>query len=100
MFQPNSHERHELFYDCLSPFSYLAFTVLERYQPVWEVDLRLRPLLLGGVPPRLYTRSLTAYSTVLPMPALHLLVPLPMCHRCTCSCNCCSSVSGWSSPLY
>jgi len=39
----------ELFYDCLSPFSYLAFTVLERYQPVWGVDLRLRPLLLGGV---------------------------------------------------
>lgn len=41
--------RVELFYDCLSPFSYLAFKVLRRYKPVWGFDLQLRPTLLGGV---------------------------------------------------
>jgi len=38
-----------LFYDCLSPFSYLAFKVLRRYKPVWGFDLQLRPTLLAGV---------------------------------------------------
>ena len=41
--------RIELFYDCLSPFSYLAFKVLRRYKPVWGFDLQLRPTLLAGV---------------------------------------------------
>jgi len=41
--------RVELFFDCLSPFSYLAFQVLRRYKPVWGYDLQLRPTLLGGV---------------------------------------------------
>eukprot|EP01065_Artemidia_motanka_P039983 TRINITY_DN4944_c0_g1_i1.p2 TRINITY_DN4944_c0_g1~~TRINITY_DN4944_c0_g1_i1.p2 ORF type:complete len:244 (+),score=88.83 TRINITY_DN4944_c0_g1_i1:64-795(+) len=38
-----------LYYDCLSPFSFLAFTVLQRYKQVWNMDLQLRPVLLGGV---------------------------------------------------
>ena len=38
-----------LFYDCLSPFSYLAFSVLRRYRPIWNIDLVLRPTMLGGV---------------------------------------------------
>jgi glutathione S-transferase kappa 1 len=37
------------FYDCLSPFSYLAFHALKRYQPVWGIDIELKPFLLGGV---------------------------------------------------
>lgn len=45
----NIKMRVELFYDCLSPFSYLAFKVLRRYKPVWGFDLQLRPTLLGGV---------------------------------------------------
>jgi len=39
----------ELFYDCLSPFSYLAFLVLTRYESLWGVKLELRPVLLGGI---------------------------------------------------
>ena len=39
----------ELYFDCLSPFSYLAFTVLTRYEEMWGVDLELKPFLLGGV---------------------------------------------------
>lgn len=40
----------ELYYDCLSPYSYLAFTVLARYQKVWSnTELVLKPFLLAGV---------------------------------------------------
>ncbi|KXJ22591.1 glutathione S-transferase kappa 1 [Exaiptasia diaphana] len=39
----------ELFYDVLSPYSWVAFEVLCRYRPVWHLDLRFRPFFLGGV---------------------------------------------------
>ncbi|XP_043935778.1 glutathione S-transferase kappa 1 isoform X1 [Protopterus annectens] len=39
----------ELFYDVVSPYSWLAFEVLCRYRNVWNVDLRLRPGFLGGL---------------------------------------------------
>ncbi|GIY38064.1 glutathione S-transferase kappa 1 [Caerostris extrusa] len=39
----------EFFYDIISPYSYLAFEVLQRYKNVWKIDLKLKPMLLGGV---------------------------------------------------
>ncbi len=42
----------QLYYDCLSPFSYLAHSTLRRYaRGPWaeRVDLVLRPVLLGGI---------------------------------------------------
>ncbi|XP_018591791.1 glutathione S-transferase kappa 1-like [Scleropages formosus] len=39
----------ELFYDVVSPYSWLGFEVLCRYKHVWNMELRLRPALLGGV---------------------------------------------------
>ncbi|KAG8200573.1 hypothetical protein JTE90_000645 [Oedothorax gibbosus] len=39
----------EFFYDIISPYSYLAFEVLNRYQSVWKINLKLKPMLLGGV---------------------------------------------------
>ncbi|KAM3912964.1 glutathione S-transferase kappa 1 [Leptodactylus fuscus] len=39
----------ELFYDVVSPYSWLGFEVLLRYKNIWNVDLRLRPALLGGI---------------------------------------------------
>ncbi|KAL2084085.1 hypothetical protein ACEWY4_019603 [Coilia grayii] len=39
----------ELFYDVISPYSWLAFEVLCRYRNVWNINLKLRPALLGGV---------------------------------------------------
>ncbi|XP_054242575.1 glutathione S-transferase kappa 1 isoform X1 [Indicator indicator] len=39
----------ELFYDVVSPYSWLGFEVLCRYQHVWNIDLRLRPAFLGGI---------------------------------------------------
>ncbi|XP_076826683.1 glutathione S-transferase kappa 1-like isoform X2 [Brachyhypopomus gauderio] len=39
----------ELFYDVVSPYSWLGFEVLCRYRSVWNIDLKLRPAFLGGV---------------------------------------------------
>ncbi|KAB5586650.1 hypothetical protein PHYPO_G00004110 [Pangasianodon hypophthalmus] len=39
----------ELFYDVVSPYSWLGFEVLCRYRNVWNIDLKLRPAFLGGV---------------------------------------------------
>ncbi|XP_053156408.1 glutathione S-transferase kappa 1 isoform X1 [Hemicordylus capensis] len=39
----------ECFYDVVSPYSWLAFEVLCRYRPIWNIELRLRPAFLGGI---------------------------------------------------
>uniref|UniRef100_A0A3Q1FQL0 Glutathione S-transferase kappa n=1 Tax=Acanthochromis polyacanthus TaxID=80966 RepID=A0A3Q1FQL0_9TELE len=39
----------ELFYDVVSPYSWLSFEVMCRYRNVWNIDLKLRPAFLGGV---------------------------------------------------
>ncbi|KAM9651425.1 glutathione S-transferase kappa 1 isoform 3-T3 [Trichechus inunguis] len=39
----------ELYYDVLSPYSWLSFEVLCRYQHVWNVDLQLRPSYIAGI---------------------------------------------------
>uniref|UniRef100_A0A670K1D3 Glutathione S-transferase kappa 1 n=1 Tax=Podarcis muralis TaxID=64176 RepID=A0A670K1D3_PODMU len=39
----------ECFYDVLSPYSWLGFEVLCRYRPIWNMELRFRPVFLGGI---------------------------------------------------
>ncbi|KAK2844723.1 hypothetical protein Q5P01_011382 [Channa striata] len=39
----------ELFYDVVSPYSWLGFEVMCRYRNMWNIDLKLRPAFLGGV---------------------------------------------------
>lgn len=39
----------ELFYDVVSPYSYLALVCLDRYRAAWSMDLVLRPAWLHGV---------------------------------------------------
>ncbi|KAG8435609.1 hypothetical protein GDO86_013521 [Hymenochirus boettgeri] len=39
----------ELFYDVVSPYSWLGFEVICRYRNIWNVDVRLRPGFLGGI---------------------------------------------------
>ncbi|XP_012684590.1 glutathione S-transferase kappa 1 [Clupea harengus] len=46
---PNSKKVLELFYDVVSPYSWLGFEVMCRYRNVWNVDLKLRPAFLGGI---------------------------------------------------
>ncbi|KAL3060030.1 hypothetical protein OYC64_014594 [Pagothenia borchgrevinki] len=39
----------ELFYDVVSPYSWLGFEVMCRYRTVWNIELKLRPTFLGGI---------------------------------------------------
>uniref|UniRef100_UPI0037E92908 glutathione S-transferase kappa 1 n=1 Tax=Semicossyphus pulcher TaxID=241346 RepID=UPI0037E92908 len=39
----------ELFYDVVSPYSWLGFEVMCRYRNVWNIELKLRPAFLGGI---------------------------------------------------
>ncbi|XP_019948675.1 glutathione S-transferase kappa 1 [Paralichthys olivaceus] len=39
----------ELFYDVVSPYSWLGFELMCRYRNVWNVEVKLRPAFLGGV---------------------------------------------------
>ena len=39
----------ELFYDIVSPYSYLALACLHRYRAAWSMELVLRPAWLHGV---------------------------------------------------
>ncbi|KAM3614593.1 uncharacterized protein V6R79_016528 [Siganus canaliculatus] len=39
----------ELFYDVVSPYSWVGFEVMCRYRQHWNIDLKLRPAFLGGI---------------------------------------------------
>ncbi|XP_071945149.1 glutathione S-transferase kappa 1-like isoform X1 [Antedon mediterranea] len=39
----------ELFYDVISPYSWLAFEILGRYRQRWNIDLQYKPFFLGGI---------------------------------------------------
>lgn len=64
----------ELFYDIVSPYSALGWTLLQRYKSVWPMTLTLRPFFLGGVMKAVNNtvRALPSSSPSLPY------VPLPM----------------------
>uniref|UniRef100_A0A8C9NNX9 Glutathione S-transferase kappa 1 n=1 Tax=Serinus canaria TaxID=9135 RepID=A0A8C9NNX9_SERCA len=66
----------ELFYDVISPYSWLAFEALCRYQHIWNIDLRFRPAFLGGIMQQ--TGSLTAmrFITAIDMTNPQYLEPL------------------------
>ncbi|GAA5870028.1 hypothetical protein JCM3774_004340 [Rhodotorula dairenensis] len=38
-----------LYYDIVSPWSFMAYTILKRYRQPWDMQLELRPMFLGGV---------------------------------------------------
>lgn len=73
----------ELFYDVVSPYSWLGFEVLCRYKNVWNIDLKLRPAFLGGVmhgsgnrPPGMVPNKFLYMSTDLHRLAEYFGVPL------------------------
>ena len=39
----------KLYYDWLSPYSWLAFEVLLEYEKIWDLDLELKPVYLGAI---------------------------------------------------
>jgi len=38
-----------LYYDCVSPYSWLAFEFLLKYQKAWNYELVLKPVFLGAI---------------------------------------------------
>lgn len=73
----------ELFYDVISPYSWLAFEALTRYRPLWNLDLKLRPFFLGGVmkeannrPPAMVPNKAAYLSTDIARLSQHFEVPI------------------------
>ncbi|XP_057589853.1 glutathione S-transferase kappa 1 isoform X2 [Hippopotamus amphibius kiboko] len=73
----------ELFYDVVSPYSWLAFEVLCRYKNIWNVNLQLRPTLIAGImkdsgnkPPALLPRKALNMRHDIRLLGLHLQIPI------------------------
>ncbi|KAM4858450.1 glutathione S-transferase kappa 1 [Urocitellus parryii] len=73
----------ELFYDVLSPYSWLCFEVLCRYQKIWNIKLQLQPTLIAGImkdsgnkPPGLLPRKGQYLESELGLLKQHFQVPL------------------------
>lgn len=45
----SSKKTVELFYDVLSPYSWIAFELLLRCRPVWNIEIDLQPVFLSGI---------------------------------------------------
>ncbi|XP_005405422.1 PREDICTED: glutathione S-transferase kappa 1 [Chinchilla lanigera] len=73
----------ELFYDVLSPYSWLGFEVLCRYQNIWNIKLQLRPSYIAGImrdsgnkPPAVLPRKAQYMTNDLKHLKQHFQVPL------------------------
>uniref|UniRef100_A0A673SX54 Glutathione S-transferase kappa n=1 Tax=Suricata suricatta TaxID=37032 RepID=A0A673SX54_SURSU len=73
----------ELFYDVLSPYSWLGFEVLCRYKKLWNINLQLRPSLIAGImkdsgnqPPALLPRKAQYLKDDIKRLGEHIQVPL------------------------
>lgn len=69
--------RLELFYDVVSPWSYLCFEVLTRYRQAWALELVLRPAFLAGV----FAATNNAPPISVPARAVYLLQDLARSSR-------------------
>ncbi|XP_036916543.1 glutathione S-transferase kappa 1 isoform X2 [Sturnira hondurensis] len=73
----------ELFYDVLSPYSWLGFEILCRYKNLWNIHLQLRPSLIAGImkdsgnkPPALLSRKAQYLMGDIKLLREHMQVPL------------------------
>lgn len=73
----------ELFYDVLSPYSWLGFEVLCRYQHLWNIKLQLRPAFIAGImrdsgnqPPAMVPRKGQYMHKEIPLLKQHFQVPI------------------------
>ncbi|XP_060052727.1 glutathione S-transferase kappa 1 isoform X1 [Erinaceus europaeus] len=73
----------ELYYDVLSPYSWLGFEILCRYKNIWNVDLQLRPTLIaaimkdsGNKPPAMLPRKAMYLAKDLERLKQHVQVPI------------------------
>uniref|UniRef100_A0A8C8XGC8 Glutathione S-transferase kappa 1 n=1 Tax=Panthera leo TaxID=9689 RepID=A0A8C8XGC8_PANLE len=75
----------ELFYDVLSPYSWLGFEVLCRYKKLWNINLQLRPSLIaaimkdsGNQPPALLPRKAQYLQNDIRLLGQHIQVPIQL----------------------
>ncbi|CAH7469733.1 Gstk1 [Phodopus roborovskii] len=73
----------ELFYDVLSPYSWLGFEILCRYRHLWNIRLQLRPTLIAGImkdsgnkPPAMVPRKGQYMSKDIALLRQHFQVPI------------------------
>ncbi|XP_059028091.1 glutathione S-transferase kappa 1 isoform X3 [Mustela lutreola] len=73
----------ELFYDVLSPYSWLGFEVLCRYKNIWNISLQLRPTFIAGImkdsgnqPPALLPRKAQYLRNDVRLLGQHVQVPV------------------------
>ncbi|XP_004474176.1 glutathione S-transferase kappa 1 [Dasypus novemcinctus] len=73
----------ELFYDVLSPYSWMGFEILCRYQNIWNIKLQLRPSLIAGImkdsgntPPALLPRKAKYLTNDVKLLSQHIKIPL------------------------
>ncbi|XP_066118593.1 glutathione S-transferase kappa 1 [Saccopteryx bilineata] len=73
----------ELFYDVLSPYSWLSFEILCRYKNIWNVRLQLRPSFIAGImkdsgnkPPALLPRKAKYMTNDIQLLGQHVQVPI------------------------
>ncbi|XP_021096604.1 glutathione S-transferase kappa 1 isoform X3 [Heterocephalus glaber] len=73
----------ELFYDVLSPYSWLGFEVLCRYRNIWNIKLQFRPTYIAGImkdsgnkPPAMVPRKAQYMANDLRRLKEHFQVPL------------------------
>jgi len=73
----------ELFYDVLSPYSWLGFEVLCRYKNIWNINLQLRPSLIAGImkdsgnqPPALLPRKAQYLRNDVRLLGQHVQIPV------------------------
>ncbi|XP_039716478.1 glutathione S-transferase kappa 1 isoform X1 [Pteropus medius] len=73
----------ELFYDVLSPYSWLSFEMLCRYKYIWNIHLQLRPSFIAGImkdsgnkPPALLPRKAKYLENDIRLLRQHIQVPI------------------------